>query len=101
MSSSELNQPIYIRSKQLCARFGVSPMWLHRRMAEAHLAKRLLQQYRHKTDKPTPLLNVRYRVNSGKHLLAASISGFDPTETLAVHCATVLKPVSALSEYSF
>jgi hypothetical protein len=32
----------------------------------------------HKTDKPTPLLNVRYRVNSGKHLLAASISGFDP-----------------------
>jgi class 3 adenylate cyclase len=34
MSSSELNQPIYIRSKQLCARFGVSPMWLHRRMAE-------------------------------------------------------------------
>ena len=27
---------------------------------------------------PTPLLNVRYRVRSGKHLLAASISGFDP-----------------------
>jgi hypothetical protein len=28
-------------------------------------------------------------------------AAFDPTETLAVHCATVLKPVSALSEYSF
>ena len=35
----------------------------------------------HKTDKPTPLLNVRYRVNRGKHLLAASISGFDPERT--------------------
>ena len=27
---------------------------------------------------PTPLLNVRYRVRSGKHLLAAGFSGFDP-----------------------
>jgi hypothetical protein len=25
-------------------------------------------------------------VRSGKHLLAASISGFDPTATFAVHC---------------
>jgi hypothetical protein len=33
--------------------------------------------------------------------LGASRSVDDPTETLAVHCATVLKPVSALSEYSF
>jgi hypothetical protein len=31
----------------------------------------------HKPDKPTPLLNVRYRMMSGKHLLPASISGFD------------------------
>jgi hypothetical protein len=30
--------------------------------------------------------NVRYRVKSGKHLLGASISAFDPTETLGVHC---------------
>jgi hypothetical protein len=29
------------------------------------------------------------------------MAAYDPTETLAVHCATVLKPVSALSEYSF
>src|SRR6202035_5971166 len=32
----------------------------------------------HETDMPTPLLNVRSRVRSGKHLLFASISGFDP-----------------------
>jgi predicted DNA-binding transcriptional regulator AlpA len=35
MSPNELNQPIYIKSKQLCARFGVSAMWLRRRMADA------------------------------------------------------------------
>jgi hypothetical protein len=28
-------------------------------------------------------LNVRYRVSSGKHLLAASISGLDPEQTFA------------------
>jgi hypothetical protein len=33
---------------------------------------------------PDPPLNVRYRVRSGKHLLAASISGFDPSRTLAI-----------------
>jgi hypothetical protein len=32
-------------------------------------------------DMPTPLLNVRYRARSGKHLLAASISAFDPEPT--------------------
>ena len=32
---------------------------------------------------PTPLLNVRYRVRSGKHLLAASISAFDPKPSAA------------------
>src|ERR1700738_2839040 len=43
-----------------------------------------LVAYWHKTDKPTPLLNVRYRVRSGKHLLAASISAFDhPKRTLS------------------
>jgi hypothetical protein len=31
------------------------------------------------TDMPTLLSNVRCWVNSGKHLLAASISEFDPT----------------------
>ena len=35
----------------------------------------------HTTDKPTPLLNVRYRVSSGKHLVPAGISGFDPFRT--------------------
>jgi hypothetical protein len=46
-------------------------------------AKRLLQHYRHETDMPTALRNVRYWVNSGKHMLALSFSGFDPTATLA------------------
>jgi hypothetical protein len=35
---------------------------------------RLLQQYRHRTDMPTLLSDVRCWVNSGKHMLAASIS---------------------------
>jgi hypothetical protein len=37
----------------------------------------------------------------GKSNFGTATSAFDPTETLAVHCATVFKPVSALSEYSF
>jgi hypothetical protein len=32
---------------------------------------------------PAALRNVCFRGRSGKHLLVASISGFDPTETLA------------------
>jgi hypothetical protein len=32
---------------------------------------------------PTALRNVRYWLNSGKHLLALSFSGFDPQETSA------------------
>jgi hypothetical protein len=32
---------------------------------------------------PTLLLSVRYRVRSGKHLLAASISAFDPKRPFA------------------
>jgi hypothetical protein len=44
--------------------------------------KRLLQHYRHETDMPTPLRNVRSRGQSGKHLLALSFSGFDPKQTL-------------------
>ncbi len=35
------------------------------------------------TDIPKYLGNVRYWVNSGKHVLASSISEFDPQETLA------------------
>src|SRR5450759_4599384 len=34
-------------------------------------------------------LNVRCRGQSGKHVLAVSISVFDPTATLAVHCGNV------------
>jgi hypothetical protein len=33
---------------------------------------------------PTPLRNVRSRGQSGKHLLALSFSGFDPTRTSAL-----------------
>jgi hypothetical protein len=36
----------------------------------------------HRTDMPTLLSDVRCWVNSGKHLLAASISPFDPYATL-------------------
>jgi hypothetical protein len=32
----------------------------------------------HETDMPMAWRNVRYRARSGKHLLATSISGFDP-----------------------
>jgi hypothetical protein len=35
----------------------------------------------HVTDIPKYLGNVRYWVNSGKHVLALSFSGFDPTRT--------------------
>ena len=37
----------------------------------------------YEADIPKYLGNVRYWENSGKHLLAASISPFDPTRTLA------------------
>jgi hypothetical protein len=33
----------------------------------------------HEAEMPKYLGNVRYWLNSGKHLLPASISGFDPT----------------------
>jgi hypothetical protein len=33
------------------------------------------------TDMPTAWRNVRYRVRSGKHLLATSISGFNPEQS--------------------
>jgi hypothetical protein len=35
---------------------------------------------------PTVLSDVRSQGQSGKHMLAWSFSGFDPTATLAVHC---------------
>jgi hypothetical protein len=37
--------------------------------------------YWHETDIPKYLGNVRYWVNSGKHVLASSISEFDPELT--------------------
>jgi hypothetical protein len=40
----------------------------------------------HRTDMPPLLSDVRCWGQSGKHLLAASISPFDPTATFAVHC---------------
>ncbi len=43
---------------------------------------RLLQQYRHETDMPITLRDVRFQGQSGKHMLALSFSGFDPTRTL-------------------
>ena len=38
----------------------------------------------HATDMPKYLGNVRYWVNSGRHVLALSFSGFDPEADLAV-----------------
>jgi hypothetical protein len=35
----------------------------------------------HETDMPTAMRDVRSRGQSGKHILAVSFSGFDPTET--------------------
>jgi hypothetical protein len=35
----------------------------------------------HETDMPKYLGDVRYWVNSGKHLLALTFSGFDPKQT--------------------
>jgi hypothetical protein len=35
----------------------------------------------HEADMPTASRNVRYWVNSGKHLLSLSFSGFDPQRT--------------------
>ena len=43
--------------------------------------------YWHETDMPKYLGDVRCWVNSGKHLLLLSFSGFDPQRTLAA-CAT-------------
>jgi hypothetical protein len=43
-----------------------------------------LQQYRHETDMPTALPNVRFLGESGKHVLALSFSGFDPFPTFQV-----------------
>jgi hypothetical protein len=55
----------------------------------AEAFNRLLQQNRHRTDMPTLLSDVRCWVNSGKHLLAASISEFDPSATSAPKFAVV------------
>jgi hypothetical protein len=41
----------------------------------------------HETDMPKYLGDVRCWVNSGKHLLSLSFSGFDPTQTLRRHSA--------------
>src|SRR5260370_7066683 len=38
----------------------------------------------HETDMPTALRDVRSQGQSGKHLLALSFSGFDPTRTLGL-----------------
>ena len=35
----------------------------------------------HETDMPTTLRDVRFRGQSGKHLLTLSFSGFDPQQT--------------------
>jgi hypothetical protein len=39
--------------------------------------------------------DVCFEGKSGKHMLALSFSGFDPTATLAVHCGNGFDAVSA------
>jgi hypothetical protein len=48
-----------------------------------------------------PAGNVRYRVRSGKHLLAASISPFDPLRTLALKTYFILTVPDAFQVSSF
>jgi len=48
---------------------------------------------------PKYLDDVRYWVNSGKHLLALSFSGFDPERTLALLNITVTRSLRSLNEY--
>src|SRR6266850_7125168 len=55
----------------------------------------------HETDLPRCPQFGSYRGESGHGGYERRLPSLTPTETLAVHCATVLKPVSALSEYSF
>jgi hypothetical protein len=43
--------------------------------------RRFLQQNLHETDMPAALRDVRSQGQSGKHLLAVSISPFDPNRT--------------------
>jgi hypothetical protein len=50
------------------------PVWQHQRFDRVGRDFR----YWHRTDMPTLLSDVRCWANSGKHLLAASISPFDP-----------------------
>jgi hypothetical protein len=54
---------------------------------------RLLQQYRHRTDLAQASLHVCYWGYSGRNLLAASISPFDPKRTFAypIAVANVLR----------
>jgi hypothetical protein len=37
------------------------------------------RSYWHEADMQTAMRNVRYWMNSGKHMLSLSFSGFDPT----------------------
>ena len=50
----------------------------------------------HETDMPKYLGDVRCWVNSGKHLLSLSFSGFDPTATLAATRVHALYHMSRL-----
>jgi len=49
----------------------------------------------HVTDLPKYLGNVRYWVNSGKHVLALSFSGFDPISDIE-HFAGIFAPFGLL-----
>ena len=44
----------------------------------------------HETDMPTTLRDVRFQGQSGKHMLAARSSGFDPNLTLEVKLSHLL-----------
>src|ERR1700694_1233812 len=55
----------------------------------------------HPSGLPTVLSDVRYWMNSRRHLLAASISGFDPCATSAASCECLHTRFQPLSKQSF
>jgi hypothetical protein len=50
--------------------------------------------YWHETDMPTAMRDVRSRGQSGKHILAVSLSGFDPKATSPLRHAGHQHPIA-------
>src|SRR5258708_34497489 len=55
----------------------------------------------HETDMPKYLGDVRYWVNSGKHLLSLSISGFDTKRTCGARSVMSASLIGRVGSYAF